>query len=113
MPATFELSVNGNFWWWCPGCDEPHMIPTQGEKAWSLSIAANGPTISPSILVHGWKAEDPKYKSQPRCHSFIRDGHIEFCGDSEHALAGQTVDLPARMAAHIRTKHPDSPEAKT
>ena len=29
-----------------------------------------------------------------RCHSFITDGRISFCGDSEHALAGQTVDLP-------------------
>jgi len=28
------------------------------------------------------------------CHSFIRDGKIQFLGDCTHALAGQTVDLP-------------------
>jgi hypothetical protein len=28
------------------------------------------------------------------CHYFIRAGKIEFCGDSPHNLAGQTVDLP-------------------
>lgn len=28
------------------------------------------------------------------CHSFIRDGRIEFLSDCTHALAGQTVDLP-------------------
>ena len=28
------------------------------------------------------------------CHSFIRDGRIQFLGDCTHHLAGQTVDLP-------------------
>jgi hypothetical protein len=28
------------------------------------------------------------------CHSFVRDGRIEFLSDCTHALAGQTVDLP-------------------
>lgn len=28
------------------------------------------------------------------CHSFVRNGRIEFLGDCTHALAGQTVDLP-------------------
>lgn len=94
MAATFELSVDGNFWFWCPGCHEPHRVPTKGEKAWALEMREGVPTLSPSLLVHGWKAEDPKYKSQPRCHSFVRAGRIEFLGDCEHALAGQTVDLP-------------------
>jgi len=29
-----------------------------------------------------------------RCHSFVVDGRIQFLQDSEHELAGQTVDLP-------------------
>jgi len=95
MQATYEIhEPDGGFWWWCPGCDEPHRVPTKGEKAWGLSFADGLPTLAPSILVHGWKAEDPKFKSQPRCHSFIRSGKIEFCGDCEHALAGKTVSLP-------------------
>jgi hypothetical protein len=28
------------------------------------------------------------------CHSFVTDGRIQFLTDSNHALAGQTVDLP-------------------
>ena len=28
------------------------------------------------------------------CHSFVTDGRIQFLADSNHALAGQTVDLP-------------------
>ncbi|BAS10570.1 hypothetical protein AHiyo4_39920 [Arthrobacter sp. Hiyo4] len=30
----------------------------------------------------------------PRCHSFVRNGHIEFLSDSTHELAGQTMALP-------------------
>ena len=29
----------------------------------------------------------------PRCHLFVRDGRIEFLGDSEHELKGGTVDM--------------------
>ena len=29
-----------------------------------------------------------------RCHSFVREGRIEFLSDCTHALAGQTVELP-------------------
>lgn len=29
------------------------------------------------------------------CHSFVRDGQIEFLGDCTHSLAGQTVPLPS------------------
>ncbi|MCZ4340562.1 hypothetical protein O4H52_03015 [Sphingomonadaceae bacterium G21617-S1] len=28
------------------------------------------------------------------CHSFVRNGQIEFLSDCTHALAGQTVPLP-------------------
>ncbi|MGC4033677.1 MAG: hypothetical protein QM754_18485 [Tepidisphaeraceae bacterium] len=28
-----------------------------------------------------------------RCHSFVRDGQIEFLGDCTHELAGKTVPL--------------------
>ena len=92
--ATYELSANGSFWWWCPGCDEPHRVPTQGDKVWKLTMEGDVPTLSPSIHVLPWKSGDPKYKSQPRCHSFIKAGKIEFLSDCEHALAGKTVDLP-------------------
>jgi hypothetical protein len=28
------------------------------------------------------------------CHSFVRDGQIQFLGDCTHALKGQTVERP-------------------
>lgn len=46
-------------------------------------------TISPSVLVQGANEAGPTV-----CHSFVTAGRIQFLGDSTHALAGQTVDVP-------------------
>ncbi|MEY5098719.1 MAG: hypothetical protein RJA36_1438 [Pseudomonadota bacterium] len=75
---------------WCPGCEVMHSIaveqPFRNGARWTFDRNAEKPTFSPSINV------GPGTKLQ--CHYFIRAGRIEFCGDSHHALAGQTVDLP-------------------
>jgi len=58
------------------------------------------PTFSPSLLVRTGRAVTPTAleweEGDPPlvCHSFIRDGRIQFLEDSAHHLAGQTVDLP-------------------
>jgi hypothetical protein len=83
-----------SFHFWCPGCDECHNIPVnhgaaEGRK-WGFDGNYDKPTITPSILVNVGGA----HPGQPICHSLIKAGRIEFCGDSTHALAGQTVDLP-------------------
>lgn len=76
--------------YWCPGCDESHAICTRGDATkgpvWSWDGNVDAPTCSPSIrvIIHGDRI----------CHCFLRDGTIEFCGDSTHNLAGQTVALP-------------------
>lgn len=75
---------------WCPGCDAPHQIavdqPFANGARWTWDGNAEAPTFSPSINC------GPGTKLQ--CHYFIRAGRIEFCADSHHALAGQTVDIP-------------------
>lgn len=72
----------------CPGCEEPHVIPTKPhERGWDFDGNEAAPTFSPSILVH----ETPV---SPRCHSFVRAGRIEFLSDCTHKLAGLTVELP-------------------
>ncbi len=65
----------------CPGCGCAHGVDT----GWSYNGDAARPTISPSVLVTTVGA---------RCHSFVRDGAIEFLSDCTHALAGRTVPLP-------------------
>lgn len=77
----------------CPGCGEPHQVPTVGPKAWGFNGDVSRPTFSPSILVT-WRHHDGEETHEHTCHSFVRDGRIEFLSDCSHALAGQTVDLP-------------------
>ena len=38
--------------------------------------------------------EDPSSFKCKRCHSYVKDGQIQFLNDCSHVLAGQTVDLP-------------------
>lgn len=87
---------------WCPGCDDLHVV----SDSWQVTGSGDTLTISPSVLVYErqklinedleWEALlAPENKTTtPRCHSFVRNGHIEFLGDCTHELAGQTVALP-------------------
>ena len=77
---------------WCPGCNEYHSVCVD-PGGWTWNGNEESPTINPSIKVSGYRE---KYGPGERtlCHSFVRDGRIQFLSDSAHSLAGQTVDLP-------------------
>jgi Family of unknown function (DUF6527) len=88
----------------CPACGTVHGIRLT-PNGWGWNDSMDKPTFTPSVLVRGTKKlSDDEYarlmageKIYPRpllCHSFVRDGRIEFLGDCLHELAGQTVDLP-------------------
>lgn len=88
----------------CPGCNDIHGIRYE-PQGWVWNGDEIKPTISPSILVTGAQRitdEEAKTifaggKVEPRplhCHSFVREGMIEFLGDCHHDKAGQTVPLP-------------------
>jgi hypothetical protein len=75
----------------CPGCGYDHSFRVdQGTHAarsvWGWNKDRVRPTFSPSLLVNG------AYPEQ-RCHSFVRDGKIEFLSDCWHELRGKTVAL--------------------
>lgn len=90
----------------CPGCQCAHQVSI---VIWKWNGSSEKPTLEPSILVNadkklptdevmrqrGLDEEDVAwYKKQSiRCHSFVRDGNIEFLADCEHKLAGKTVPL--------------------
>jgi len=71
----------------CPGCKEIHHVNT----TWTFNGDLDRPTFSPSLLVNG----DTRYfnPAVPRCHSFVRDGQIEFLSDCTHEMAGQMIAL--------------------
>jgi hypothetical protein len=82
----------------CPGCQSMHGVwvrqpnPTTGAQ-WTWNGSAERPTFAPSIVIYGEPSEGRKTRVM-RCHSFIRDGRIQYLDDSEHGLRGQTVALP-------------------
>lgn len=81
----------------CPACTEAgqgsaHVFYVRsyteklnGTQGWQFDGDYERPTFSPSMLAHGHKA---------RCHSFVRNGRIEYLSDCTHAYAGQTIGLP-------------------
>lgn len=75
----------------CPGCKIGHSFRIEGKgPIWTWNNDVEKPTFSPSLLVQfGWK--DGKHTK--RCHSFVRDGKIQFLNDCTHELAGKTVPL--------------------
>lgn len=88
---------------WCPGCKQVHSICiARGASSmgpiWTFDGNYERPTFAPSILCFTEYSDTdeklPEGQRRTLCHYFIRDGMIEFCTDSPHSLAGQTVELP-------------------
>ena len=76
----------------CPCPMGEHRLPVSGSKRpkWSFDGNLEKPTISPSINSWTGPSDNPK---KIVCHHFVRNGRIEFCGDSTHELAGKTIDM--------------------
>jgi hypothetical protein len=101
----------GHYCFVCPGCNEEHCVAvdtpfTNGAK-WAFNGSLERPTFSPSLLIRTGRHVDPKWfnempegeqkewlrKHSTICHSFIRDGRIQFLDDCTHELKGQTVEI--------------------
>lgn len=103
--AKAARGTDGFLLFFCPGCEEAHGIPVDGSRGWKWNGSLDSPTVEPSILVRGTKRitdaeadaimRGEHIEPEPRvCHSFVRNGQIEFLSDCTHALAGKTVELP-------------------
>ena len=90
--AKFKEEMSGYFEFHCPGCKTEHYISTSPEfgAVWQFNGDLDKPTVSPSLL---WNAGGGN-PTTPICHSFIRDGKIQFLNDCTHDLKGQTVEIP-------------------
>jgi Family of unknown function (DUF6527) len=79
---------DGTFFFSCPGCGATHTYHTdrtQGEPCWDTNYSDSFPSFYPSMRVCAQRGQ---------CHFYVTDGRIAFEGDSTHALAGKTVELP-------------------
>lgn len=82
-----ELEGQG-YWHFCPGCGFEHRLP----DTWTFDGNLDAPTFTPSFA-HTWGLE---HIGRPNklCHYIITAGQINYCTDSTHSLAGQTVAMP-------------------
>jgi hypothetical protein len=90
VSAKLWMGESGYTLFFCPGCKRPHAVGVKGAGAWGYNDNPDRPTFMPSVGVN----LDRWASGEPRCHSFVTDGRIQFLTDSDHLLAGQTVDLP-------------------
>jgi hypothetical protein len=86
----------------CPACKTMHQVWLD---RWKWNGSGDAPTFSPSINVQTGHFVDPSGQWCDKsggtdecdcltCHTFVRDGKIQYLNDCTHELAGQTVDLP-------------------
>lgn len=61
------------------------------KQKWTFNGDLEKPTITPSI--HVWH-KDGNGNRITKCHSFVTDGKIQYLGDCQHKLVGQTIELP-------------------
>jgi hypothetical protein len=93
----------------CPGPFWCRIIPVilkgtrAGTGCWTWNGDIEKPTLRPSLKTCGPKATDEQMNRiragenlhipDTVCHSWIKDGKIQFLPDCTHDLAGQTLDL--------------------
>ena len=105
MKTSIAKGLDGEklLMFWCPGCDEPHGPIVERQRPerplWEWNRDRERPTLSPSILCRSTYGTAAAHGSHPLggdhvCHSFVRDGQIQFLSDCTHALTGQTVPIP-------------------
>lgn len=83
----------------CPACEADdggsgHLFAVKmgdGSPGWSFDGNFERPTFAPSMLARSLIGS---HRRELRCHSFVRNGNIEYLGDCTHAMKGQTIPLP-------------------
>lgn len=95
MPIAIKKTLTDGDYilYWCAGCGRPHHVPV---IRWNWNGSLEKPTLSPSVR-HFIPRQEPYpgkvIEEKTTCHYFIREGRIEYCGDCDHALAGQTLPM--------------------
>lgn len=96
--ALLEGSVErGGFQFFCPGCKTEHWVRVASERwvggtrpIWTWNGSLEAPTFNPSVL-HFDTLEGGGRRT--RCHYFVRDGLIDYCGDCPHEFNGKLVRM--------------------
>lgn len=93
-----DVTISYHFY--CPGCMRGHSYPVSQKyyelrfvegPIWHFNGNLDQPTFTPSLRM--FYTDPVTEREHTTCHLFLTDGKIQFCSDSKHELAGQTVDL--------------------
>lgn len=68
---------------WCPGCKSTHWYEL---ARWTFNGNFDLPSFTPSLLM-----DVPS--GQGRCHLYVTDGKIAYCGDCDHEYSNQTIGM--------------------
>lgn len=83
---------------YCPGCKHEHVYSVVNDGSqWQFNGNLENPSFTPSLLNRKIEKNEQTgvyNKETSRCHLFVTDGKIIYCGDCTHELKGQTVELP-------------------
>lgn len=82
-----------SIWFFCPSCEKLHGL----DEGWGFNGDWHNATFTPSYLT--WNDPNPaakpgRFRDGWRCHSYIKNGHIEFLSDCTHAHANETMLIP-------------------
>lgn len=88
--GKLRILNDGTHIWYCPACDTHHGGPinNSGPVSWDFDGDYENPTFSPSFLVRMPRADKVNV-----CHTFVRNGEIQYLSDCTHEMAGKTVKM--------------------
>ena len=78
---------NDNYFFYCPGCKCGHGYEV---PRWTFNGNTEKPSFSPSLLMFHTRLSGER---KTECHLFLTDGKLNYCSDSPHQYAGQTIDM--------------------
>jgi len=113
-PILYQ-STKERIGFYCPGCEDMHILRIRTDSnvrpSWEYNGNHHYPTFNPSVDVktghyvsgelqppHCEECNEAAIERRPtlctHCHSYVRNGTIEFLSDCTHKLVGQTVKIP-------------------
>lgn len=100
MKLKLIKGTHGQYAFYCPACKDIHCVwtdPRDGVHVWGWNKNKDKPTFTPSIKVLSYTGQ----KVTGICHSFVKDGKIQYLEDCTHKMAGNTVELPDIPKKHL------------
>ncbi len=96
--TVIDQGVNKRYhFYWCYGCDSLHFVAINPDKntigaGWDFSGTLENPIYSPSQLIR-YEYGPAEERKTHICHTFIKDGMIQYLGDCTHEFRNQTIPM--------------------